>query len=65
MRDSDAKVSPNDVPMVWPDDKDGEDNYTADYCQLLTHQLVIFMAGREHLFPLPFHTRSLSLFQIS
>ena len=54
MRGSDAKVSPNDVPMVWPDVRDGEDIYEGDYCKILAQHLSNFMAGREHLFPLPF-----------
>ena len=48
MRGSDAKVSPNDEPMVWPDAKDGEDIREEDYCTILARPLSSFMAGREH-----------------
>ena len=55
MRGSDAKVSPNDDPMVWPEEKASEDLYDQDYCSILSQNLssASFMAGREHLCPLP------------
>ena len=53
MRGGDAKVSPNDDRMVWLDANDGEDIREEDCCTILARHLSSFMAGREHLFPLP------------
>ena len=54
MRGSDAKPTANTDPMVWPMYNDGEDIRQEDFCTKLARLLSSFMAGREHLFPLPF-----------
>ena len=62
MRGSDAKGSPNAEPMVWPESTDGEDIRQEDYCTVLSRHLSSFMAGREHLFPLPFQAMTRLLY---
>ena len=54
LRGSDARPTPNSEPMVWPMYNDGGDIRQEDYCTKLARLLSSFMAGREHLFPLPF-----------
>jgi len=54
MRGTDAVVKTNTDPMVWPMFDDGEAIREEDFCTKLARLLASFMAGREHLFPLPF-----------